>query len=531
MGVWDAAKRMLFFFACEVTDLWLSKNSKVQQKSSPTMNAIATRSFYSIVKRKRCRAFFSAALVILCASVSHDACAQFTFASDQASNYGGVGEPTFSNGQDGGSGFDAWSMTFSGNSGAFIGNPSTQGGITGMASEAFVLYANESSNSGATLNRDLETPLQVGDTFSFQWGINWDGNNGVNGNKGFSIFVGDTQIINVNNGGNANVTINTTNTGFTFGTSVMTWSFLYTNSTTLVVTANDRDGSGSYSNNFTVTGPVDAFRWYASNLTSDDGLRRPYYNQLSVTNSGVYYDDQTEGRALTGSGNLVVSNNSTLTLTANNNFTGTTTVQTGSTLKLDASGTGAKALGGTDSVSIGGIGAKLLISKSDQVRNGASVSLSGGTIELANGVTETFAGLNIFSASILDFGSGTTGTGNLSLGTYDGGLDVPADVLTINNFAPGNSFTFSNDSFLADGSNIGSYFTFGAAGFVNRSITDNGSGSFTITAIPEPSTYVAAAGLLAMFLWPVRRRMIKDLKSILGLRPTGRERIEAYRKA
>jgi hypothetical protein len=33
---------------------------------------------------------------------------------------------------------------------------------------------------------------------------------------------------------------------------------------------------------------------------------------------------------------------------------------------------------------------------------------------------------------------------------------------------------------------------------------------------------VAAAGLLAMFLWPVRRRMIKDLKSILSLRPTGR---------
>jgi hypothetical protein len=29
----------------------------------------------------------------------------------------------------------------------------------------------------------------------------------------------------------------------------------------------------------------------------------------------------------------------------------------------------------------------------------------------------------------------------------------------------------------------------------------------------------------------VRRRVIKDVKSILGLRPTGRERIEAYRKA
>jgi hypothetical protein len=37
--------------------------------------------------------------------------------------------------------------------------------------------------------------------------------------------------------------------------------------------------------------------------------------------------------------------------------------------------------------------------------------------------------------------------------------------------------------------------------------------------------------LLALFLWPVRRRLIKDAKSILGLRPTGRDRIEAYRNA
>ncbi len=31
--------------------------------------------------------------------------------------------------------------------------------------------------------------------------------------------------------------------------------------------------------------------------------------------------------------------------------------------------------------------------------------------------------------------------------------------------------------------------------------------TFTITAIPEPSTYVAAIGLLALMLWPLRRRL------------------------
>jgi hypothetical protein len=42
---------------------------------------------------------------------------------------------------------------------------------------------------------------------------------------------------------------------------------------------------------------------------------------------------------------------------------------------------------------------------------------------------------------------------------------------------------------------------------------------------------LAAAGLLALFLWPVRRRLIKDAKSILGLRAPARERVEAYRQA
>jgi hypothetical protein len=67
--------------------------------------------------------------------------------------------------------------------------------------------------------------------------------------------------------------------------------------------------------------------------------------------------------------------------------------------------------------------------------------------------------------------------------------------------------------------------------FSSAFTTGTENGFFTITAIPEPSTYAAAVGLLALFLWPARRRLLKDAKSILGLRPAGRDRIEAYRNA
>jgi hypothetical protein len=55
-------------------------------------------------------------------------------------------------------------------------------------------------------------------------------------------------------------------------------------------------------------------------------------------------------------------------------------------------------------------------------------------------------------------------------------------------------------------------------------------GIFTIRAIPEPpSTYLAAAGLLGLMLWPSRKRIIRDTKKILGMTPPMRDRLAAKR--
>jgi len=68
---------------------------------------------------------------------------------------------------------------------------------------------------------------------------------------------------------------------------------------------------------------------------------------------------------------------------------------------------------------------------------------------------------------------------------------------TVQNFLPGNTLAFASD--LSSTINNTSLFQF-SGGFT--SAWNDGNSTFTITDIPEPSTYVAAIGLLALMLWP-----------------------------
>jgi hypothetical protein len=164
------------------------------------------------------------------------------------------------------------------------------------------------------------------------------------------------------------------------------------------------------------------------------------------------------------------------------------------TLEL-ASATGFAA-GSASSVTVASA-ATLLISQSNQVNNNAKVTLSGGTITRGRGVSEVFGNLNLTQASFLDFGTGTAGT--ITFGTY-----TPSSLLTINNFDLGNTLVFGSD--LRSTINNSSFFTFTNGGIASSSWNE-GTSTFTITAIPEPSAYVAAIGLLALMLWPVRCRL------------------------
>jgi autotransporter-associated beta strand protein len=211
-----------------------------------------------------------------------------------------------------------------------------------------------------------------------------------------------------------------------------------------------------------------------------------------------------------GSGNttsLLKSGVGTLTLSGNNTFTGAVAVSNG---VLNLANTAAGAAANTTAVSVAS-GATLLLSQSEQVKDTAGVTLSGGTIQRVGGVSEVFGTLNVITASVINFGSGAGGTITFS------GLDyTPSALLSLQlfNFTQGNSLVINNTSDWGDPELPGSGFTFGGTGgFGSYSFS---GGTFTITAIPEPSTYLATIGLALLLLvqarshrlclWPPWRR-------------------------
>jgi len=227
----------------------------------------------------------------------------------------------------------------------------------------------------------------------------------------------------------------------------------------------------------------------------------------SLTNNGIGTGITTIAGAIGPEVTAVTQDSATsqLVLTASNSYTGPTTVNAGELVLANPTG---GAAGATSAVNVAG-GATLLLAQSHQVNDGAIITLSGGTIERGGGVSEVFGNLNITGGSILDFGTGASGTLQFQQYSYTGSSPV-----SVENFFAGNRLQFLGSSFGP--ANLTQF------SFDHGFITAMEGSYFTITAIPEPSTCLAAVGLLAVFLWPVRRRVIEDFRSVLGLRTTGR---------
>ena len=128
---------------------------------------------------RQCRLLIALAAALI---VRSDALAQFTFAADSATN--AAYADGWASGDNGGSGFNAWSISDPGdNAGVFIGNPANNGmGTSGIGTTAFGLFSSANNSGFVSATRSFNSSLGVGDSFSFYWAMNFDG--GPAGAKG-----------------------------------------------------------------------------------------------------------------------------------------------------------------------------------------------------------------------------------------------------------------------------------------------------------------------------------------------------------
>jgi hypothetical protein len=104
--------------------------------------------------------------------------------------------------------------------------------------------------------------------------------------------------------------------------------------------------------------------------------------------------------------------------------------------------------------------------------------------------------MTLTAGSFLDFGGtaedATFKFGDLTLGSF---------TLGVSNFLLGNKLQY-NAASQAAGQALADTFSFTSSAARGFSYD---TGVFTITAIPEPSTVLAALGLVGLMLWPLRR--------------------------
>lgn len=206
--------------------------------------------------------------------------AQIVTNTDTAANYGGLGEPGWTNGANAGSGFGAWNLYTTGTAGNFLGSSVASGfGDIDTAGQSFGMYGNPSGNNYFNAERSFSSSLNLGDSFSIDLAIAFR-----NGNKGISLFSGgfapENEIWNFNVGGDQ----------YNAGGNNLGWSYSQTSIFNLLATQTGATsytisltrGLDTYSTNIVGSGGLSGFRMYVGSTDAGNDLNNLYANNLQT---------------------------------------------------------------------------------------------------------------------------------------------------------------------------------------------------------------------------------------------------------
>jgi hypothetical protein len=317
--------------------------------------------------------------------------------SDNASNYAS----SWANNSNQGTGFGAWILTSENNSGGFIGNPANNGiGTSGIGTTAFGMFA--TLNSGYfNAYRSINNGIQVGDTFSFYWAMNWDANGG---SKGFDLRSGGTTIFNVNNGGSATISTTNGNANTSYGTTPMLVTITRTSVAVYSFSMTSRSGGATYTTTISNSATIDGFNFYIGNQNNGSGERNMFVNGFSITKP-ITLADGNWNNTSTWLNNTIPPSGASVTIEHN------VTVNSDITLRSMVINTG-KTLTASDSTP-----RTLTISNGGSLTNNGTFTAGNGTVAFAGSATVsgTITFNNATLAGGVNFGTGSIISGTLTI--------------------------------------------------------------------------------------------------------------------
>jgi len=411
--------------------------------------------------------------------------------------------------------FNAQSGTLRNVSQIFLGDNSTVTALTKITSGTLTLsgtntYTGGTNINGGTLALGSSAALGTTGTISFAGGtLQYSASNTTDYSNRFSNAAAQAYSIDTN-GQNVTFATGLTSSGGTFtklgtGTLTFTAANTYTGATTISAGTLQLGNGGT-------TGSLST-----SSAITDNGNFT--INRSNAVSQGTDFS----GAAISGTGSLTQAGAGTLTLTAANTYQGGTTVNAGKLLVNNAtgSGTGTGAVTVNNSGTLGGTGT---ISGAVTLNNTATInpgpsgadgtSASVGTLRTG---ALTLAGTNTFHEDafgtapanwdqLVVSGGATLGTtSSLQLAIATAGLNFIAGTTYVLIDANTITGSFANAT-------EGSIVTVNGYNFTAH--YDTAAGDFDLVAIPEPSTWVAAALTLLAIGYTQRPKVIAALAKV-----------------